>query len=95
MDLKKINELLLSFSRKPTTKAIFLPKAMSDSDEVFEIDYISSRFATVVKRNKHELFDSHQGWCVLTCYKSKKRFFHLIQVPNKLCLVCRGCQKEV
>jgi hypothetical protein len=95
MNLEKINELLLSFSRKPTTKAIFLPKVVNDSDEVFEIDYVSSQFATYVKRNTHEIFDSHQGWCILTCYKTKKRFFHLIQVPNKLCLFCRTCQKDI
>jgi hypothetical protein len=92
LNLRKINELLNDKDQKDTQSAILIPEHKDDSDIVYELEY-SSRFKLF--RKKHEIFDSHEGWCILKCHKSKRRFLHLIRVPNKFALFCRVCHQEV
>ena len=61
----------------------------NDSDQVTDLG------PTIKNSKKHILADSHDGKCTLYCPSTKHKYLHLINVPNKFALICRGCKEII
>jgi hypothetical protein len=70
----------------------FLPPIDGDSDDV-----IALSTATLLEffSKKHKIIDSHDGWIIIICPKTQKKYLHIINVPNKQSLLCRGCKETI
>ena len=76
---------------------VALPMRENDRDIVFEIynvGFFELRKA-FFKKSKHHIIQSNktgeQGWVDVICWKSKKKYRHVIKNPNTNYSICRGC----
>lgn len=59
-----------------------------DSDQVEDL-------GLEFKGKKHLIFENYGGKSKLYCPKTKHVYLHIISVPNKFALLCRGCGETV
>ena len=85
MNDEKLADSLPSSIRK---KIDFWHSLLHDSDEVTDLG------KSPQKGNKH-VATSNNGSATCYCPKTKHIYKHVIKVPNKFALICRGCGKDI
>ena len=73
-----------------TRKESIARELETDSDRVIDLGF-------EFRSDKHEIRDEHRGdgKCKLYCPKTKHVYLHIISVPNKFALLCRGCGETI
>jgi len=62
-----------------------LPDVEGDSDEVYDLGYYEK-----AKNHRHHRILDCEG-SIVVCPKTEHSYLHIIKVPNKSVLKCRGC----
>jgi hypothetical protein len=61
----------------------------NDSDTVHDLGPSPKQY------HQHKIMENHDGTCDLYCPSTGHAYKHIIKVPNKNELICRGCGKVV
>lgn len=60
-----------------------------DSDEVYDL----GSYEEAENHSHHRILDCEGS--IVVCPKTKHAYLHIIKVPNKYTLICRGCDTEL
>lgn len=74
----------------------YMENINGDSDRVVDLGETKVRLLERLKLGKkHQINDTHDGKCKVYCPLTKHTYLHLINVPNKFALLCRGCGETI
>jgi len=75
-----------------------LPKMKRDSDDVYDLGPVSRILPEECGKEitkDHTILDTPWGYCINMCPETERGYLHIIKVPNKFALICRGCGAEI
>ena len=73
-----------------------LPKEENDSDLVYDLGKTDKPTKkSPGQKSKGHHIGEFPGKCLVYCPKTKHAYAHIIQVPNKFALLCRGCGLDI